>query len=180
MKIIDINGSERECVNVALDPDYPGFMKAQFRRHHEWYTIEEFIHFNPKLTKLASTAHPVAQEIVGTVTKAGSDHLQDSRQTWSIDTYQGFFVWISRGWGEGQKRLVKRNTANTLYIDHDWDVKPNSTSQYVLSYHVQDVKAFGNTTAVEDMKKFEKKAEELRTKRGLKMAPRQYNKKVAH
>ena len=31
MKIIDINGVERECVSVALDKDYPGYVKADFK-----------------------------------------------------------------------------------------------------------------------------------------------------
>lgn len=166
MKIIDINGSEREAKEVFPDPNYPGFMKVVFRRHHEWYSIQEFLEFNPDKKNLTQAAVAVPEEIVGVVTSSGKDFLKDTGQKFEENVYQGYFVWISRGKGEAQKRAVVKNNHNTLYIDKPWDTRPNKTSQYVISRNVQDVRAFGNSLPTEDMKELEKRAREMDLKRG--------------
>jgi hypothetical protein len=166
MKIIDINGSEREAQSVSPDPGYPGFMRVEFRRHHEWYSIEEFLEKNPQLKNLTQNAPTVSADIVGTVTGSGANYLADTAQNWLPDDYLGKFVWISRGKGEGQKRTVVSNSKNRLTIDTPWDVKPNKTSQYVVSFNVHDVHAMGNVLPQENMKEFEKKALVLDKQRG--------------
>lgn len=166
MKIIDINGSEREVKSAAPDPSYPGFMKVEFRRHHEWYSIQEFLQFNPTLSHLTASAKPQSPDVVSTVTSSAKTTLSDSSQNWDENTYTGFFVWISRGKGEGQKRTVLSNTKNKLTIDTPWDTLPNKTSQYVISYNIHEVKAFGNSLPSENMKDLERKAIELDKQKG--------------
>lgn len=166
MKIIDINGSEREAQKVYPDPLYPGFMRIQFKRYHEWYTIEEFLKFNPTLKKLTDNAPETPEDIVGTVTRAGADSLTDSNLNLKPNAYLNYICWISRGKGEAQKRLVTKNTKNKITLDKPWDVRPNNTSQYVLSHNIHDVKAMGNTLPQVDMKELELKALELDRERG--------------
>ena len=166
MKIIDINGSEREVQAVAPDPHYPGFMKIEFRRHHEWYSIPEFLEFNPTLKALTENAPATPDEVVGVVSSSGPNYLTDSKQAWKPNTYLGMFVWISRGKGEGQKRTVVKNTKNRLYLDKPWDTQPNPTSQYVVSYNIQAVKAMGNVLPTANYKDLEKKALQMDKKRG--------------
>ncbi len=177
MKIIDINNSERECKKVYPDPKFSGYMRVQFNRHHEWYTISEFLKFNPNLEHLTKSAVIQAEDIAGIVSSTTKNTLKDTSQKWSKNAYKDFFVWISRGKGEGQKRTVTKNNANTAFIDTPWDTKPNTSSQYVLSHNIHKVKAMGNTLPGDEMKKFEKMAEKISIKKGVKPAPKQYTKK---
>jgi hypothetical protein len=159
MKITDINGIEREVISVAPDPGYPGFMRVEFKRHHEWMSFDEFLEKNPHLKHLLDHAAKPPADVVGVVTGATKNTLTDKDQSWKKDAYLGMIVWISRGLGEGQKRTVIKNTKITLNVDRDWDPKPNATSQYVLTARVQDsVRAMGNTLPQEDMKALEKRA----------------------
>lgn len=177
MKIIDINNQPRTCKKAYPDTEFPGYMRVQFKRHHEWYTVDEFIKFNPKLKHLTKSAITPAKDIAGIVSSSGKDFLKDTKYQWSDNVYLGFFVWISRGKGEGQKRLVVKNNYNTIFIDKPWKTKPNTSSQYVLSRNIHKVKAMGNTLPEQEMKKYEKLARKINLKKGIKPAPKQYTKK---
>lgn len=185
MKIIDINNSERECEDAYLDPSWPGYVTIKFiskRRkghsHTEWYPIDKFVANNPNLEyivkgKNAST-NP-AEEIAGVVTGTGPDSLRDSTANWQKNTYAGFTLWISRGKGEGQVRTILSNTPKSLKIDKPWDKpRPNKTSQYAIVSNLGDVKAQGNSLAIEDIKELEKKARKMDLERGAEPAPKQY------
>lgn len=159
MKIIDINGTEREVQTVGPDPKYPGFVRVQFRRHHEWLTIKEFLDKNPDLKDVVKNAPKPPADVVGIVTTSTKNSLKDTNQKWTDNAYLGMWLWISRGQGEGQKRTIVKNSKNTLTLDKDWDTKPNKTSQYVITYNVQDsARAMGNNLPQEDMKALERRA----------------------
>lgn len=153
IKIIDANGQVRECVSVAPDKNYPGYVKADFEskirkgfKHSEWYLEEEFYKNNPKLKPDTSKTTEKLHEDVGVVSMSGDNYLQDNSKNWEKNIYQNTPVWISRGKGEGQQRNIIRNDKNKLYIDKKWKIKPDTTSQYVISYNVQDnIEAVGNT-----------------------------------
>ncbi len=150
MKIVDINGKQRECVKAFVDKKWPGFMRVEYqtavRQHHEWYEIDKFIKNNPDLAHLAKDAPEVTQETLGVVTSSNKKSLKDSKQNWSENAYAGMPVWISRGLGEGQVRNILSNTKNTLALDKAWEILPNKTSQYVISYNIPDhAQAWGNT-----------------------------------
>ena len=163
MKIININGEERECVNIYPDPKFAGYMKVEFASklrkgytHSEWYSILDFLRFNPKLKDLTTNAPQLADDDTGRVSSAKPNTLTDSVKSWKVDSYLGFPIWISRGKGEGQTRTVIKNTKNTLTIDKDWGVIPNASSQYVLSHNVHDPQIRGNTL-METEKKIKEK-----------------------
>jgi len=152
IKIIDINKRERECESVSLDKGYPGFVKVFYKSklrkgytHSEWYPVDEFLSLNPKFkSKIKSSKKP--EEDLGIVSSAGKNYLKDIAKNWEKNVYVDFPLWISRGKGEGQQRIVIKNTKNILYIDKEWKEKPNKTSQYVLSRNInKKTKPLGNT-----------------------------------
>lgn len=153
MNIIDVNGNLRECVSVAPDPNYPGFMKVEYKSknrkgytHFEWYPIIDFIKNNPKFSKLTKGAKQSPKEDLGVVTKAGKDFIEDATKNWPKNIYGGMHIWISRGKGEGQQRTILKNDKNKLYIDKPWKINPDRSSQYVISFNVaKDIKPAGNT-----------------------------------
>lgn len=166
MKIIDINGNERECVNAYPDKDYPGFIKVEFstslRSYTEWYPIEEFKSRNPNLEYIVKGVRKEAKDSTGVVSKSTNTTFTDSQQKWEKNIYAGFPMWISRGKGEGQVRTVLSNTGNTIVIDKQWDVKPNRFSQYVISRNIrEDVKPAGNILTEEEIHKLELKARKM-------------------
>jgi hypothetical protein len=156
MKIIDINGKERECKKVSPDPKFAGFMKVEYvsktrkgYTHSEWYPIKDFIKNNPTLENLTTEAPGLVEDALGRVSKADKKKLSDKTQNWKENCYRGFPVWISRGKGEGQTRTVISNTHNTIIIDKQWKVVPDKSSQYVISHNVHDPQIIGNTLGMD-------------------------------
>ena len=153
MKIIDINGSPRECESVSPDKNFPGFLKINYKSknrtgyaHNEWYPISDFVALNPNLAHLAKGARTLPSEDLGAVSQSGRNFLEDATKNWPVDVFKGTPVWISRGKGEGQQRTVAKNDRNKLYVDKVWIVKPDKSSQYVVSFNVQkNIKPMGNT-----------------------------------
>lgn len=165
MKIIDVNKIERECENVELDDTFPGYVRVDFvskvrkgYKHSEWIPLSEFLANNPKLKNKLRGIAPTQNEDLGIVSKSGDDFLTDISKAWKSDAFVGVPVWISRGAGEGQKRIVIKNTKDTIFVDKPWDNKPNKSSQYVLSFNVKkNIKAMGNTLpGIEEKKEIEK------------------------
>lgn len=163
MKIIDINGVARDCTSVAIDSNFPGYMKVEFLskirkgyKHSEWYPIPQFVKNNPSLKQLAQGAAKIPNDDLGVVTEAKPRQLIDRTKKWEANIYAGYPIWIARGKGEGQTRFILSNNKNSLKIDKDWETLPNKTSQYVISYNVHDPQVLGNTLpeGVLDPKKF--------------------------
>ena len=151
MKIIDINNSERECEQVLIDPKYPGFVTVEFksksnpaRTHFEWYPIDDFNLKNPELSNILGNPNPPPKSDLGVVTHSGESYLEDTTKDWQNNIFVGFMVWISRGTGEGQVRLIKSNTKNNLTIDQAWETLPDQKSQYLVSHDIHDVKILNN------------------------------------
>lgn len=152
MKIVDINGNERECVSVSVDEKWPGQVSVVFESknrqgytHTEWYPLDEFIKNNLSLRNLVTDAVRPVEEDLGVVTSGGTVFIKDKHKKWGKNVFTGVPVWISRGKGEGQLRSVVENSANTLFVDKKWDVVPDASSQYVISYNVHDPQVRGNT-----------------------------------
>lgn len=151
MKIVDINGIERECESITPDKSFPGFMKIEFKSkrrkgytHFEWYPVADFAKNNPKLASLAKKAPKPAKEDLGVVSKATKTSLTDKTKGWKENIFSGYPLWISRGKGEGQTRKILANDAHCLTIDKPWKVIPDKTSQYVISYNIHDPQVLGN------------------------------------
>ncbi len=161
MIITDINNNQREAKSIVPDPNYPGFLKIEFLKRFDWYSVKEFVEKNPTLAYLVKQVRAIPDDTLGVVTDSTEVTLRDTKQNLKTDAYVGFIVWISRGLGEGQKRLVTGNTANTVTIDAAWDVKPDTTSQYVLSHNIHDVSAHGNSLPTVDQAKLEEESKKI-------------------
>ncbi|PIR79968.1 MAG: hypothetical protein COU25_02650 [Candidatus Levybacteria bacterium CG10_big_fil_rev_8_21_14_0_10_35_13] len=152
IQIVDINGQTRECIRIVPDKDFPGFMKVLYKSknrkgysHSEWYAITNFVKNNPKLKDLTKNAPKEAKEDLGVVTGAKESVLSDRTKKWEKNIFAGNTIWISRGKGEGQTRIVLANDKNTVTIDHPWKEIPDKTSQYLISFNVHDPQVRGNT-----------------------------------
>lgn len=185
MQIIDLNNSPRECQRVFLDPAWPGYVSVEFVRKSdptqtriEWMPIPDFALKNPQLKDLfvgKSTAP--APDTAGVVTTAGKDTLVDSAANWGVNAYAGYFVWISRGPGDGTTRTILKNTATILYIDQPWAKKPTRDSQYAIVSKLPTNHApSGQVLPITELRKLEEKARKMDIKAGRKPAPRQYTK----
>lgn len=152
MKLVDINGMERECISVSIDKGYPGYMVIVFAsprapdgKRNEWYKIEDFVKNNPTLAHLSQHKLVGLHEDLGVVTLATELTLTDKTKKWKKNEFAHYPVWISRGPGEGQTRTIQSNSSNTLIIDTEWDNIPNKASQYVISYNVHNPQVLGNS-----------------------------------
>lgn len=149
MQIIDVNGNRRECVSIAPDKDFPGYLKVMYkndrRSHFEWYSIEEFKTKNPKLASIFAKTTTTVIEDLGRVSKSSKITLTDKTKVWKENIFTGIPIWISRGKGEGQVRMVKLNNKNTITVDAEWEKLPDKTSQYLVSPNIHSTGTFGNT-----------------------------------
>lgn len=185
MQIIDLNNRPRQCSRVFLDPSWPGFVSVEFKRkidptqtRIEWMPLSDFALKNPSLKDLfngKSTAP--APDTAGVVTTAGKDTLVDSQALWSLNAYAGYYLWISRGPGDGTTRTILKNTSTILYLDKPWDKKPTKDSQYAIVAHLPtNHEPSGQILPITELRKLEEKARKLDLKAGRTPSPRQYTK----
>lgn len=186
MKIIDINNQPRECENVYLDPHWPGFVTVMFvsknrpgYKHTEWMPMEQFFQNNPELKGKVSAdfvPKPPPKQFASVVTSAGKDSLTDDTKTWETNVYAGYYCWISRGKGEGQVRVIIKNSKNKFTLDKPWEIRPNKTSQYSMVHQKPVMPSSNNTLPETDLQELEEKARKFDIERGVLPAPRQYTK----
>ncbi len=151
MQIIDINGNKRDCMKIFIDKKWPDQVSVIFEskrrkgeKHTEWFPMDDFIKFNPQMKSLImKEGHEVAEDL-GVVSSSGAKFIKDNKKNWKRDIFVGFPLWISRGAGEGQFRTIVENSHDVVLVDKEWDIVPDKTSQYVISYNVHNPKAFGN------------------------------------
>lgn len=138
-----------------MDPNWPGFVSVNYpsksnpeKIRTDWIPIQTFIDKNPNYQDLIEnykTQKPLPPQITGIATSAQENSLSDTTQNWQKNIYAGFFVWISRGLGEGQVKCILANTKNKLLLDSVWEIKPNKTSQYTVVYLKPTVSVMNNT-----------------------------------
>lgn len=156
MFYIDVNLESRECSAIEPDASFPGYMKISFiskiRKgfvYHEWYKTSDFITNNPQLAHLAKSSLGLPKDELGVVSKATAKSLTDKTKNWQVNEFLGGQVWISRGKGEGQTRPIESNTHNQLVIKEPFEITPDKTSQYLISFNVHDPQVVGNTLPIE-------------------------------
>lgn len=90
---------------------------------------EQPILFNS--TEIASITQKAS--VTGNVTSATASTLVDNTKAWVVDSWVGYTVLITLGFGLRQWRKIISNTATTLGVA-DWDTgaTPNATSQYKI------------------------------------------------
>lgn len=173
MTIIDLNHQPREVKSVKPDPSFPGFLLVDYGRRTDWYSVTEFLSRNPTLEHLLKGAADLPAEICGVVTSSSDNSLTDTTQKWLENSYTNFYLWISRGKGEGQKRIITSNNHNTASIDKPWETKPDKTSQYVFSHDNNDHAAMGNTLPQVEQVKLEELSRKIDLKKGI-LRPKEY------
>ncbi|OGK18815.1 hypothetical protein A2799_02035 [Candidatus Roizmanbacteria bacterium RIFCSPHIGHO2_01_FULL_39_24] len=131
---------------------YPGYVRVEFASNRtapatyfEWYPVDDFIQNNPNLIHIVKKSKQPAHDDLGVVSHATVTTIIDKTKKWKPGIYKGFPVWISRGTGEGQVRNVIENTHNSLTVDKKFDLKPDKTSQYVLSHNIHNATVMNNT-----------------------------------
>jgi len=185
MQIIDINNATRQCLRVFLDPAWPGFVSVEFelksdptKTRIEWMPITDFAQKNPALKDLfAGKSTAPAKDTAGVVSTSGKDTLVDNTASWPVNAYAGYYVWISRGPGDGTTRVILKNQKTVLYIDKPWDKKPTRDSQYAIVAKLPTNHApSGQILPITELRKYEEKARKMDLKAGRTPAPRQYTK----
>jgi len=63
---------------------------------------------------------------------AGNNELDDATKDWAVDQFNGAYVWISHGTGEGQIREISDTTATKLTVTVNWTTNPDGTSYYAI------------------------------------------------
>jgi hypothetical protein len=70
--------------------------------------------------------------ITSTATAGAATTLDDTTQTWTVNTYANISVRITGGTGAGQVRRIASNTATQLTVTAAWATIPDATSTYVV------------------------------------------------
>ena len=75
-------------------------------------------------------------DFTGSVSSAEKNSLTDAGRAFLQDEFSGRYVFIISGKGCGQVRKIISNTSDTLAVDNDWDIQPDSGSRYEIdSYY---------------------------------------------
>lgn len=69
-------------------------------------------------------------EVSGTASSATNNTLTTSGAGWDADVYIDEYLWIYKGTGSGQSRLITDNTTEMITVDSDWSTNPDNTSKY--------------------------------------------------
>ncbi len=75
----------------------------------------------------------VRSKTISFATGSSAGTLTDTRQNWKPDFYHDATVLIISGRGFGQYRRVIGNTNDTLTLETVWNVKPDTTTEYLVS-----------------------------------------------
>lgn len=63
---------------------------------------------------------------------AGNNELDDTAKAWTVDFWNGGYVFIYQGTGAGQIRSISDTTATKLTVTVNWTTNPDATSDYVI------------------------------------------------
>lgn len=107
--------------SVVAEADVNGFIKASER----------------EVDLLTYTTYWV-QQTSGTASAGTSTTLEDNTQTWDVDAYTDYYVWVYEGTGSGQVRKITSNTADTLTVNSSFNTTPDDTSKYRIFYSAKN------------------------------------------
>lgn len=82
-----------------------------------------------------------------TASSATASTLVDSGQTYEYDRYANYQIRITSGTGIGQRRRITANSADTFYVNHKWDITPDSTSGYAVYGNTDSIWLVGNASS---------------------------------
>ena len=78
-----------------------------------------------------TTYYPVNDS--GTTTTGAATKITDTSQTWTVDEWIGYAVYIYSGTGSGQIREITDNDATSVTVA-TWTTTPDTTSKYYITY----------------------------------------------
>ncbi len=79
------------------------------------------------------TLHQNAPSASGTATASSATTLTDSSQSFSVDQWRGYTLYIASGTGAGQQRAIASNTAGgVITVAQAWTTTPDNTSNYLV------------------------------------------------
>lgn len=78
------------------------------------------IYYNHNLTNVAVTS--------------ATDNTLTGGFNWGVNQWKGQYIKLISGTGKGQYRRINANTPDTLTVDRNWDVNPDSTSSFNIFY----------------------------------------------
>lgn len=74
----------------------------------------------------------------GTASGGTSSTLVDSSKSWSNDQFNGAYVWVNDGSGEGEcHEITDTSSGNTLTISGSWSTNPDGTTCYAIGGGVE-------------------------------------------
>ena len=82
-----------------------------------------------------------------TASSATAKTLVHTGATYDYDRYANHQLRIVSGKGIGQRRRIAANSADTFYLNHKWDITPDSTSQYSICGDVDKIWMVGNASS---------------------------------
>ncbi len=88
--------------------------------------------------RLTAEGSPAATAVTGMATAGAaatvtqSATLTNNSANYAVNGWKGRLIWISGGTGIGQVRIVESNTDKVIKVTRDWNVVPDTTSQYQL------------------------------------------------
>lgn len=77
-------------------------------------------------------------------TGGGSNTIQDTGESWTVNEWAGKVVMITQGTGAGQMRKIASNTANEITVTENWSTQPDGTSYYAIADEGWRYFGFGN------------------------------------
>lgn len=77
----------------------------------------------------------------GTATSGGASTLTNTSKVLATNAHAGRGIWIYAGTGANQRRRITSNTATVYTVNYAWDIQPDNTSQYLISYNYADLYA---------------------------------------
>lgn len=135
------SGSPTETINGALDllpvtiaHDATICVRGQ-QNYPENNEAIEFSRFNTLATITIKTINANDEDMYDNGTAdagAGNNELDDTTKSWSVDQFNGAYVWIYHGTGEGQIREISDTTATKLTVTVNWGTNPDATSLYAI------------------------------------------------
>jgi len=79
-----------------------------------------------------SKSDPADLKNVNNVESATSNTLTDTTKTWATDEWKGYYIFIKKGEGKGQLRIISSNTSTILTLASTWTITPDNTSKYQI------------------------------------------------
>ena len=135
------SGSPKATIQGALDAlpvviaHIPTIKVRGQQNYAESNVALDFSRFNTLTSILIKTVNSSDEDMCDNGVAdagAGNDELDDATKSWSANQFNGAYVWIFHGTGEGQIREISGTAATKLTVTVNWTTNPDATSYYAI------------------------------------------------